>query len=504
MIRDNLRIVNKAKIDMLITNLILLSAALASLIAVQWIFLRILKVAKIKGLVDNPDARKLQKSPVPVLGGLAVFFGLISGILTFSALYHATGVALGGMTVNVIPVLIGASVMLYTGTLDDIMGLTPRTRLLIESLTILGIIYGSGMCIDSLHGLWGIYEYSWWIAVPLTIFASVGIINAYNMVDGVNGLSSGLCITSSCIVAVICWKRQDYADSAIALCFAASLLPFLMHNVFGKRSRMFIGDGGTMVMGLLVSWFVIRVLSSQNAEPLMNAHEDRKMCLVGMTIAVTCVPIADTLRVMAGRMLRGVSPLRADKTHLHHAFIDIGVSHSITALSEVLINVFVVTIWFIVYRMDVTVEVQLYTVVASAIILVWGTYWFLNMEKYRESTTGYRLRNLGRKSHLGHTNGWLKLQRWLDKGSYEDYKIILRENLEKPYNMLDEKERDVVAIVNYLQGKNIVEVHDIINESGADSSQIYPILLELEEEEVIEVAEWNNIEAAQKVRLLDF
>ena len=352
--------------------IILIISALVSLLSVRWIHPRVLKIAKIKDIVDNPGSRKLQKRPVPVLGGLAVFFGLLMGTLCFAAFN-------GGMT-GLVPVLLASSIMLYVGMLDDILGLTPLSRLFLEILAMLGMIFGSGMCVDSLHGLWSVGAFSWWIAVPLTVFAGVGLINAFNMVDGVNGLSSGLCISCSILLAIVFYNRTDYVDCALALCFGAALLPFLLHNVFGDKSRMFIGDAGTMVMGTLVSWFMIRVLSGQNPDLFIGRRNEP--CLVALMIAIASVPVFDTLRVMTGRLFRGVSPFHADKTHLHHIFIGLGVSHSITALSEILINLFVVAAWFVAYKCGLGIDLQFYITIIVAVVLVWGTYFFL---KYQET-----------------------------------------------------------------------------------------------------------------------
>ena len=164
-------------------------ATIVAFAAVNWVYFKILKIAFDKNLVDNPDARKLQKSPVPVMGGMAVYFGVLMGVLS-GAVLHA--IVKDPSTTHLLSVMCSMSVMLYVGAMDDILGLTPLSRLVIEVLTMLGLIYASGMCLDTFRGMWGIYEFSWWLAVPLTVFAGVGIINAVNMIDGVNGLSSGL------------------------------------------------------------------------------------------------------------------------------------------------------------------------------------------------------------------------------------------------------------------------------------------------------------------------
>ena len=143
-------------------------------------------------------------------------------------------------------------VMLYTGALDDIIGLAPKTRFIIEILVILGMILSTGICIDSLHGLWGVDDFSWWIGVPLTVVAGVGIINAINMVDGVNGLSSGLCITYCVLFGTLFVVIGDIPNAVLAFVMGGALVPFFIHNVFGDRSRMFIGDAGTMVMGIMM------------------------------------------------------------------------------------------------------------------------------------------------------------------------------------------------------------------------------------------------------------
>lgn len=482
------------------SNIIQLTiSGIISVLAVNWVFMKILKIAKVKGLVDNPDARKLQKIPVPVLGGIAVFFGLLAGYLTFVATQGTEPLA---VTQKLTPILLSASIMLYVGALDDILGLTPKARILIEVLMMLALIYGSGMCVDSLHGLFGVEEFTWWIGVPLTVFAGVGIINAYNMVDGVNGLSSGLCIACSCLLGGISFKRGDTANAVLAFCFASSLLPFLMHNVFGKRSRMFIGDAGTMVMGLLVSWFMIRILSSNNVESLKClAAGSRELGLVAMMVAVASVPVMDTLRVMTARVLRGESPFHADKTHLHHVFIAVGVSHSITALSEIVINLIVVAIWFVAYSVGMSVNWQFCITVIAAIVLVWGTYFYLNriVRHHPES----RIVTFSAKTHLGHKHWWLALQEWLDKSAYEDYMMVLKEKLNKPFDEMNNKERDTAAIVNYLQDKKAVLVDDIIKESGAEKLRVYPILFELEQGHIIEVTKRAPLGAAEEVKLME-
>lgn len=388
-------------------------SALSAMLAVRWIYFKILKLAKEKGLVDNPDARKLQKFPIPVVGGLAVVFGVTFGVLMGGGMLFTLNEFFNGNSLsltNLISVVLAIFVMLYTGALDDIIGLAPKTRFVIEILVILGLIFSTGTCIDSFHGLWGVQELSWWVGIPLTVVGGVGIINAINMVDGVNGLSSGLCITYCLLFGCLFWSVEDIPNAVLAFCMGAALLPFFIHNVFGDKSRMFIGDAGTMVMGVMMTWFVMSITSSDN---VCMALENRGS-VVAMLLAFLCVPVADTLRVMTVRMVRGKSPFSPDKTHLHHAFVALGISHSITALSIIVINLIVVGVWYLTMQMGAPLDYQLYSVAVVAAVLVWGTYIFLEHESRSQSRKAMWLKAHSIKTHLGKTEWWQRFSYFLD------------------------------------------------------------------------------------------
>lgn len=419
-------------------------AVIVSLMAVHWVFFKILKIAKEKNLVDNPDARKLQKTPVPVVGGLAVFFGFIFGLLA--------GVVAWGVTCsdpscgmqmlyshNVLPLILVMGIMLYAGCLDDIMGLSHRSRFVIEILVILGLMFSSGMSINSLHGMWGIYGLSQYVAIPLTIFAGVGIINAVNMVDGVNGLSSGLCITCCIMFGCHFALIGDFVNSLLAFTMAASLCLFFVHNVFGNQSRMFIGDAGTMIMGALMTWFVMCVMYVDGNATTYGGD----VCPTAMLVAFLSVPIADTLRVMTLRIFRGKSPFLPDKTHLHHAFVDLGTSHSVTALSEVLINFLIVAIWYVSVLLKAPYHYQLYVVVLAASILVWGAYFFLRHEQHSNSRQAKLLRYISVKTHFGSTHWWQRITFYLDSPELNEHeRRNLRERLQRKFDNVSKVQVD--------------------------------------------------------------
>ena len=149
--------------DILWTIAIIL-AAIVSLFTVRWAYFKILKIAKDKNVVDNPDVRKLQKTPVPVMGGIAVFSGVVAGLLLGAALCSAFELE---SVVRLLPIVLAMVVMLYTGSMDDILGLTPMSRIIIESSTLVGLIVASGCCVDSFHGLWDVEEIALWFAISI-------------------------------------------------------------------------------------------------------------------------------------------------------------------------------------------------------------------------------------------------------------------------------------------------------------------------------------------------
>lgn len=209
-----------------------------SLLSTWWIFKYIHRISVLKNIVDNPDARKLQKYPVPVLGGIAVFFGIIVSLVCSQVFFSSASLfSLLGIMV----------IMLYIGTMDDILSLSPGIRFIIEIIIVLLLIYGNDCSINNFHGLWGIWKIPSYIAVPLTVFACVGIVNAINMIDGVDGLMSMYGITTSILFGAVFYKSGEVDMAAMAMIAAGAMIPFFMHNVFGKKSKMFLGDGGAQI-----------------------------------------------------------------------------------------------------------------------------------------------------------------------------------------------------------------------------------------------------------------
>ena len=334
-----------------------------SFVAVAAIHPSLVKLAKEKNIVDNPNSRKLQAEPVPVLGGIAIFFGIMLGLVCTCALHDCSSLF----------VIFGCMLlMMYLGAMDDVLDISPVLRLFVQIVATLILIYIAGLSLDDFHGLWGIGKLPEWASVPLTIIAVVGIINALNLIDGVDGLFSTFSTVVCAIFAIIFHRGGEDCMFVLAVASIGAMIPFMLHNAFGKKSKMFVGDGGSLLMGIVLSVFVMEVIHKPVYASMFEAHN---CALVPFVFAVLAVPVFDTVRVMTARIIRGGSPFIGDKTHLHHLFIWLGVSHIGTTLCVVGLNLLVVLAWWLSAKAGASVDMQFYIVIATAVAVTCGVYY---------------------------------------------------------------------------------------------------------------------------------
>ncbi len=377
-----------------------------SLASVWILHPQIIKIARLKEIVDNPNARKLQKEPVPILGGVAVFFGIFMSLMFSNIIIQCS---------ELFMLLTAMLLMLYIGAMDDILDLPPWSRLVTQIGAALVLIYlGHGFVIDNLMGLLGIFALPEWVAVPLTVFAIVGIINATNLIDGVDGLSSGFGMMASLVFTVAFYRLGDIPMVVLSASTLGALLLFFLHNVFGKTSKMFIGDSGTLTLGIILAASVTRVIS-QVQVPESTLFEADSASVIPFTLAVLSIPVFDTLRVMLTRIMHRRSPFHPDKTHLHHLFIDLGFTHVITTVCVLTLNTFVLLLWTAIYYAGASPETQIVTVVAAALAVTAGLYqsveWFRRRYPERYARTVDRIRRGQPKR-----DGWMLVaQRIIDR-----------------------------------------------------------------------------------------
>lgn len=378
----------------------------AACVIVTLIYPFVLRYAIRHNIVDNPNTRKLQRTPVPVFGGVAVFMGVLPAVVVTGIFFNDFPTT----TVN----LCAITVMLAIGVWDDRRDISAIFRFIVEIMIVFLMMLATGCFIDDFHGLWGIHGIPEYVAWPLSIFAGVGIINAINLIDGVNGYSSGYVIVSCLLFAAFFLHCGMITLAGLALIGVGALIPFFLHNVFGGKSKMFIGDGGTLMMGTAIAFFVAYCLSSCST---VKELEARNFGLIAFTLAVLSIPVFDTLRVMSVRMLRHLSPFHPDKTHLHHLFIDMGFSHSGTTMAILSMNITTVLIWFLSWKLGASINLQTYIVVALGILNTFVFYKFMKVQAARDSRIYRFMCSLSSLTHIGNTRFWKFMRDTVDRMS---------------------------------------------------------------------------------------
>ena len=359
-----------------------------------FIYPLILKFALDHQIVDNPNARKLQRVPVPVMGGATVVIGVIVAFMAGYLIFH------NSMSLIVVAILL---VMSGIGIWDDIKDISAIFRFLVEIVVVWCMILFLDVEINDFHGLWGIHEIPDMVSVPLSIFAGVGMINAVNLIDGVDGYCSSYGMLTCASFAIIFFLGDERMYFNLAVIFIGAVLPFFLHNVFGRTSKMFLGDGGSLALGTLLALFVFATLDKDSGCAKLA---ESGISLIALTLAIMAVPVFDTLRVMTARILKGKSPFHPDKTHLHHLFIDMEFSHLSTSFVIVFSNLLIILVNLLVWKLGFSQEVQVYTVIVCSVLYTTVFYYYMRRQIDNESPMYLRACRVGMNTHKTDTGLW--------------------------------------------------------------------------------------------------
>lgn len=272
------------------------------------------------GLLDKPDARKQHDAPTPPIGGFGVFLGIL-----LPYLYVA------GLSQEFVGFAAGAALMVLIGALDDKYHIDWKTRIAIQALSALSLIYISGVRAEHVGPLFGFGDIELgWLSVPFTVFVTLGLINAMNMFDGIDGLVGVVC--SAVTVMFICAALYSGAyDVALGLFWVlgamAGFLWFNLRRPGQKTARVFLGDAGSGFIGFLLAFIIFR-LTQNEAHPISP--------ILGPFLLAP--PIIDCLVLIVHRLRRGKSPFAAGRDHAHHLMLDAGFSVNQTVFFILLIT----------------------------------------------------------------------------------------------------------------------------------------------------------------------
>src|SRR5450432_2952245 len=302
---------------------ILLSGGLAFLITFFSIPV-IIEVAKDKKLFDEPDERKVHKAVIPTLGGLGIFAGFIV----------ATLMGVPPSMSSVLQYFMAAiMVIFFLGIKDDILILS-ATKKFIGQLVAAGIIIKfGGVQINDMHGFLGLHEIPHTASILLTLFTIVVITNSFNLIDGVDGLAGCLGLLTSSIFGAYFLVTSQLMYAVMAFSLSGSLVAFLIYNF--SPAKIFMGDTGSLLIGLLNSVFVIKFMTVA-ADPSLGFPLESAPAI---GFAILIVPLFDTLRVVSIRIINRRSPFSPDRNHIHHFLLDLGFSHKMISLTCIATNI---------------------------------------------------------------------------------------------------------------------------------------------------------------------
>lgn len=312
-------------------NIFLYGIALftGSFLASVYLVPKVKRIVSAKQLMDEPNQRSSHKKSTPSLGGIAFYMIFIFG-LYFNNQYDQFDVAMS--------ILPGITLMFFLGLKDDLVALSPRIKLGGQVLACLFVLYHYKFEIESFHGFFGIFDMPIWVTVPFAMLIMLAIINAYNLVDGIDGLAASISTVALLFYALCFFWIGRYFLAFTAIVMIGALIGFLVFNL-SERRKIFMGDTGSLVIGFLIAVFSIRLLALDNGLQALPFNPKYVPVIMGTIIFV---PLFDVIRVFTLRIVSGKNPMSPDRKHIHHVVIDkLGWSHRRTAFAISCVSFFI-------------------------------------------------------------------------------------------------------------------------------------------------------------------
>ena len=303
--------------------------AFACSVAITWYYLpKVLKVVNEKHLSDKPGKRKIHTRETPTLGGIGIFAGFIFGFL----------MGVNGYMHYVAYFTAGAMLLFFIGVKDDLIYINPYKKLAAEAATAIILALFTDIHFSSLHGFLGIQFMPEWALYFITVFIIVLIINALNLIDGIDGLAASIGIISCVFFGTWFLLSGDYGYTILAVSLLGALIVFLFYNLSDGPKKIFMGDTGSLVIGFTLAVMAIRF---NELDAAGRSVVDLKST-PSVSIAVLIVPLFDTLRVIILRARSHQSFFVADNRHIHHMMLRAGFTHKKATLTISIFNILMI------------------------------------------------------------------------------------------------------------------------------------------------------------------
>lgn len=346
---------------------LLILVFITSFVVVLYSTPALIKVAILKNLIDLPsEERKIHKRAIPTIGGIIIY---AATLFSFSLWYNIEELheySLIYESVKEFQILIATSLVLFfVGVKDDIIGTAPVKKLFAHVVVGLILILMGHVRITGLHGVFGVEEIPDWGSIFLSLFTYIVVVNAMNLIDGVDGLAAGVGFLATVFFGTWFVFANEYTLASLSFALAGSLLGFLVFNF--SPAKIFMGDSGSLIIGMFI-YVLSAELIEYPADRLDNFWVNVSNPI--FAIAALIYPLTDTLRVFIIRALKGQSPFSADRNHLHHRLIDCGYSHTKTVIIIYIFTVLTVAVSLLSYYINTSLS--LLTVMAcSGLFILW-------------------------------------------------------------------------------------------------------------------------------------
>lgn len=273
----------------------------------------IINIAKIKNLVDVPGDRTSHLEITPSLGGIAIFAGMIFSIVMWTPF----------KVFGDLQYILGAFIIIFLiGAKDDIVPMSPARKMAGQLLAASILVYKANIKLTSFYGIFGISTLPEFWSITISIFTILVIINAFNLIDGINGLSGSIGALISLTLGTWFFYIDSMGLAIIAFSLLGAILAFLRFNV--TPAKIFMGDTGSLLLGLVCAILVIQFIEMHK---VLDGSKFYFRAAPAAAVGILILPLFDTFRVFMIRILKGKSPFRPDRNHIHHLLIDTGLTH---------------------------------------------------------------------------------------------------------------------------------------------------------------------------------
>jgi len=338
------------------TLLIIILTFFSGFISVIILIPPIIRVANEKKLFDYFEKRKIHKSAIVPLGGVAIFIGFIMNSIIFT---H-------GYTTLTLKYLVAALILIFfIGLKDDLVRISARKKIIIQIIAVI-ILFGYGnVQITDFQGLFGLHKINTFSSFLVTLFVMLAIINSFNLIDGIDGLASGLGILASIILGIWFFEGGHIQLSVMSFALAGSLAGFFIFNVFGKQNKMFMGDTGSLIIGIIIATLIVKFNQLTVSTDIINIFDSAPV----FSFSLVIVPLIDTLRVITIRLMNGKSPFAPDNNHIHHRLLSLYPDHLKVTLILIAANIALIGITLLIDILCKSHTIQFAFLLSLGIIL---------------------------------------------------------------------------------------------------------------------------------------